>query len=560
MNEEQSLKTIQAYTRSQNDNMALLFTAPWGIGKSHFLQQCQQEITEKMIFISLCGITSVQELSQCVYEAVRFFNKSQTEKEIAKFSKPFISGVAALTPFKDAYHPLQEMLSGYYSSANFAKHLIVFEDVERSEISINALLGYIKNLMETQHAKVLIVAHQNKINNEDVYHAIKEKVIGQTIYFTPNQLQAMQDIVATTDCITLPQDWTTELYEKAPKPINLRTFIAALQEYKMFLQLCQSNDIQFENDELKSIYISICMFRVHYAHDSMPEWKSQKLWQHQIDTLYCPYPIFNFVYIYCAAQELDFHTIKYVLQQWRQTKKGAAEALQATQALVDLRKSLTAPNETVRKYFDNMLIELQRNTVAFQHYSEILEFLLLFKDALDLDINPYVQAMITNVRGKHKQKEWITAFPPHLSFARDIDIEQYKTIKNSLYQSAQQELPQPAPAICTEELLSFELEFNETPISRYDISNVCNSITQWDATTFEALRLRIIREHEHPELSLTLQDTMWLQALSEALSSQISGDYTRQLQHKWLHETVKELLKCAHTKYRNIASSTEGEN
>jgi hypothetical protein len=59
--------------------------------------------------------------------------------------------------------------------------IFVFDDFERSNISISELSGYLSNIIDGGDAKVLIIANEEEIKNKDEFKKIKEKIIGKTI-------------------------------------------------------------------------------------------------------------------------------------------------------------------------------------------------------------------------------------------------------------------------------------------------------------------------------------------------------------------------------------------
>ena len=54
-------------------------------------------------------------------------------------------------------------LSELYESVNLKDKLLILEDVERSNINITNLLGYVNGLVERDGVKVLLVANENEI-------------------------------------------------------------------------------------------------------------------------------------------------------------------------------------------------------------------------------------------------------------------------------------------------------------------------------------------------------------------------------------------------------------
>lgn len=72
--------------------------------------------------------------------------------------------------------------------------VFVFDDLERCNIEISNLLGYINNFVEFKNQKVILIANEEKIlesKSADKYREIKEKLIGREFYISPSQKEAI---------------------------------------------------------------------------------------------------------------------------------------------------------------------------------------------------------------------------------------------------------------------------------------------------------------------------------------------------------------------------------
>lgn len=63
-------------------------------------------------------------------------------------------------------------LSELYESVNLKDKLLILEDVERSNINITNLLGYVNGLVERDGVKVLLVANENEILRKMIINSI----------------------------------------------------------------------------------------------------------------------------------------------------------------------------------------------------------------------------------------------------------------------------------------------------------------------------------------------------------------------------------------------------
>ncbi len=64
---------------------------------------------------------------------------------------------------------------------NTDDYLLIFDDIERCNIQLSDLLGYINNYVEHKKNKAVIIGYEEEITNkDDTYKRIKEKLIGKT--------------------------------------------------------------------------------------------------------------------------------------------------------------------------------------------------------------------------------------------------------------------------------------------------------------------------------------------------------------------------------------------
>ena len=84
---------------------------------------------------------------------------------------------------------------------NERKFVIVFDDLERSNIPHKDLLGTINEFVENKQVKTIIVADENKITNKEEtgngYEEYKEKLISRTLHMTTDYDQLIENLVET---------------------------------------------------------------------------------------------------------------------------------------------------------------------------------------------------------------------------------------------------------------------------------------------------------------------------------------------------------------------------
>lgn len=173
------LTTYLDYYRAQeNPGYAVLITGGWGSGKTYQIKKYFKE--HEICYVSLFSINSIDDIYATVF-AKMFPKKACIKKLIdsvcdikAKVSDSVTLGLGGV---------LNRIGSILIKENIDNKKIIIFDDLERAVnkniISISEVLGVINNYIEHAGCKVIVIAHDEKIEAE--FESEKEKVIGQTI-------------------------------------------------------------------------------------------------------------------------------------------------------------------------------------------------------------------------------------------------------------------------------------------------------------------------------------------------------------------------------------------
>lgn len=206
---------------------SLLLTGPWGCGKSYLIKKIARELNENkqaaIAVISLFGLDSVSAINKRVKDEYTSFKLGSMGKSIKKISKRVkvlakdslavaetaASGNVALSAASKGVSSLLnydildflEIQNTIGKKGNERKFVIVFDDLERSNIPHKDLLGTINEFVENKQVKTIIVADENKITNKEEtgngYEEYKEKLISRTLHMTTDYDQLIENLVET---------------------------------------------------------------------------------------------------------------------------------------------------------------------------------------------------------------------------------------------------------------------------------------------------------------------------------------------------------------------------
>lgn len=175
--------------RANPAQSAVLLSAPWGAGKTHFIKaymtdwerRNRSDPLEKpaWLYVSLFGVRGVEDIRD------QFF--TQTNPLLASGGARLLGSTVARTA--NIVTRGQAFLSA--DGAAFRRFLgknvnglpIVFDDLERAGVPICEVLGFISGLIEQDGVKIILLASEGDISADEKfdYAGRKEKVIGKTI-------------------------------------------------------------------------------------------------------------------------------------------------------------------------------------------------------------------------------------------------------------------------------------------------------------------------------------------------------------------------------------------
>lgn len=270
---------ILDYINRNETTGALLLTGPWGCGKSYLVKDIAREQNEKkkaaVAVISLFGLDSVDAINKRVKDEYVGFCLGTVGKTAQKISKAVgtvskdgmsVASIAAngIPGLSAASQGLSAVMTydvfSFISVKNSIgagnkerKFIIVFDDLERNNISKKDLLGAINEYVENKQIKVIIVADQDKVA-DDEYKEYKEKLISRTIRMTADNDVLIDGIIGkyceTSPCyrdfLTDSQSLLKQVFIES-KSNNLRTLKSAIADFERFYDAWKETGISTDN-------------------------------------------------------------------------------------------------------------------------------------------------------------------------------------------------------------------------------------------------------------------------------------------------------------------------
>lgn len=437
MKREEVVSYIQHYLDKDISKGAIMLTGAWGTGKSYFIQEylleaLKRDNENRCVVVSLYGLKSVEEISKCIFFELRAgFLKSKNEAVTTSLlaAKTVVRGVTSL--FGVDLKASDEDMLKLYKSVDLKNKLIVLEDLERCQIDIIEVLGFVNNLVDQDGVKVLLVANENEflhyetveedkldiygIKSEKVlvkrptketeyYLKIKEKTVNDTIVFEGDFFGAIKSIIIQfdnkylslfVDDINIEDIYSIMILCRS---FNLRSFIYACQKT---VDIFEKIPADYLNDSkfLKDIYYGIIFFVLRIKSGRELKWGDEKYFS--IDLGSEATPLFKFCYEYIMEQTCDLTQIEDIYKSWQEKNRYNEHKSNADNDInIICNYHIHSEEEIIAAV--NRLSERLSNPddLSFYMYGTIAVYLISIKHLLGCDITDAKKRLVANLKGR----------------------------------------------------------------------------------------------------------------------------------------------------------------
>lgn len=177
---------IEYYSSINSPGYAVLVTGAWGVGKTF---QVTKILKDRMVYVSLFGLTSTAEIFSTVY-AKSYPRQAKTKKFLSWFKGSSVKTGTVTVASGDL---IVNVGNAIFSEKVDTSKIIVFDDLERCSIELNNILGCINKYVEHHKCHVIVIAHDEEIN--ETINNKKEKIFGQTVRIEPEINEAYKSFI-----------------------------------------------------------------------------------------------------------------------------------------------------------------------------------------------------------------------------------------------------------------------------------------------------------------------------------------------------------------------------
>lgn len=435
---------ILHYLTKDKTKSAIMLTAPWGTGKSHYILNelkpflgKEENGSHKCLVVSLYGLNSIFDVSKFIYleSRARFLNCDSEKVKTGKFAvKTIIKGLASY--FGVDLSKTDDELKELFESIDLSGTLIVFEDLERSGIDIIEILGYVNNLVEQDGVKVLLVANEDEIikykpieiksreEQENIefydrisnhknraftdktveYLKVKEKTIGDTIYFEEDYEAAIKDIISTFDNSVLKLfsnfESVNEILNSMQtyKSFNLRSFIYVCQKS---VDVFNNIDTKYISNKgfVKAVFFGILIFVLKQRSGKTNEWGRETYFSAELGNVDAP--LFKFCYDYIMYQNENFINIEETYHAFNDFVLYDDNRTNRDEDISVLQTYHTKTENDIRNALDNIEKRLNNpEDISFYQYGTIAVYAIILKDILKYDVKKIEDLLVSNLKGR----------------------------------------------------------------------------------------------------------------------------------------------------------------
>lgn len=176
---------LQYYSSVDAPGFAVLVTGEWGTGKTFQVLKCLPK--DERIYVSLYGLKSAEQVHAEVFAAA---HPSTASKRgfLDKFRGKDVGALGFSVPL--GFVP--EIANAFLRNEVEAKRTLIFDDLERSNLPLNEVLGVINSYVEHKNFRVIVIAHDDEQLLGQEFKEVKEKTFGQTFLVEPQVDSALQ--------------------------------------------------------------------------------------------------------------------------------------------------------------------------------------------------------------------------------------------------------------------------------------------------------------------------------------------------------------------------------
>ena len=285
---ENIVNFLNGYMMNPDPQYAVLLKGKWGCGKTHFINHwidaykgnpTTEQVLEP-IYVSLYGLSDTKQITTALNRVIcpiLYGKAAKAGKVLAKIASAMVLKHEVDLNY-DGISDLSinigiDSLSKFKSNDSLAnsKKLLIFDDLERCDIPMKKLLGYLNFFVEQCNCHLIVIGDEDKIaegENKKIFGEFKEKTIGREFEIATDLHSALDTFVNQTpknDFVVGHQEQIEKFFAMTECD-NLRILRQALWDFSRFEESMTDflGDSRYEDimiHVLGTYIISYCEYR-----------------------------------------------------------------------------------------------------------------------------------------------------------------------------------------------------------------------------------------------------------------------------------------------------------
>ena len=220
---EELVESILDYIRSDYTDYAIMINGEWGSGKTYFWNHKIRNKIETLhingkqyttIYMSLYGISNLEEISKKIFiettqlmdKNLKKFMNSHNQSTIPEYAKTGLD----MANFFGVTQNGDKLDYGEFFSTD--DKILCFDDLERANVDVIDILGYINNFVEHDHIKTIIICNEKELATK-----LKSSNLEMKTFIATYLLDKEGDLTKVSDkpMVEKIQDTIEHVFDKA---------------------------------------------------------------------------------------------------------------------------------------------------------------------------------------------------------------------------------------------------------------------------------------------------------------------------------------------------------
>lgn len=297
---------LNEYAKLPSPQYAVLLRGKWGCGKTYFVKHWLAEFDKsdklpanensielKPIYVSLFGMREISDIKSAIDRCVNPFFYSKTGK-ILKIAGRIASKIIFKTELDiDKDGKSETSFSGALDSLSIFENdnkdevkgvkFIIFDDLERCQIPMKQLLGFINYFVEHCDCHVVVIGEEKYLDDKTQHDLLefKEKIVGRELEILPDIEAAIKLFVdepmMATDFLS-KETGMIQLCFECSATHNLRLLRQSLLDFSSLISALPSNLVENNHEYLRSLLACFIAVYAEYrnidSHAFIVDWEN----------------------------------------------------------------------------------------------------------------------------------------------------------------------------------------------------------------------------------------------------------------------------------------------